>query len=129
AVVGGGGHAGVVGGGRVAAGQHLVGRTTDLRRRGVGKADVLHAFAVVAAGVGRFPLPVNAPLAGAVGRCRRVGEGDRGRAAAVVGGGGHAGVVGGGRVAAGQHLVGRTTDLRRRGVGKADVLHAFAVVA
>src|SRR5439155_1180774 len=116
-VAGARGSAGVGRKGRVTAGQHLVSRTTDVRRDRIGKADVLHATVGVEAGVGRIPGPGNARLAGAVGRRRRVAVGDGHRPAAVVSVGcGRAGVARSGRIAAGQHLVRRTVDRRRGAV-------------
>src|SRR6058998_1041784 len=98
------------------------------RRGGVREADVLHAGADVVAGILGFPGAVDASFASAVGRRGRIGEGDGGIPAAVVGGRGTAGVARISRVTTRQNFVSRASDDRRGGVCKGDVLHAGADV-
>src|SRR5207249_9695176 len=85
------GRSGVTRVGRVAALELLVGRAGDHGRRGVHEDDVLDAGGGVAAAVGRGPGAVDPRYAGATGRRSCIGEGDRDRRGAVVGGSGRAG--------------------------------------
>src|SRR5207249_980122 len=93
AIVAGGGRAGAARVGRVTALELPVGRAGDRGRGGVHERDVLDAGGGVAAAVGRGPGAVDPRYAGATGRRSCIGEGDRDRRGAVVGGSGRAGAA------------------------------------